>query len=99
MRVGQASYNPCELPGQFADLGVEVMGGLHGGLILGGLVGEQVGQVGEGLVSPVIELVGMQPVGGGQLVDELLLAEDLLHQLSLELRTKMSSGIHGLILP
>src|SRR5215212_3056264 len=77
-------FQPRQLRGEPADLGVEVMdlllmSGLARRLVLGGLIGEQTGQASEGLVAPAVKLVGMQTVFGSQLVDRLLLAEDLLH--------------------
>ncbi len=71
--------------------------GLPGGLLLGGLAGEEIGQAIESDLAPAIELVGMNAVLRGQLAGRALLTQHLLDELGLEFRCVVSLLAHGRI--
>src|SRR5213593_1847311 len=65
-------FDPLQLSGEFAYLGVQslelpLVSGLCGSLLTGCLVGEDGGEGLQGLVTPLVQLVGVNAVFGGQL--------------------------------
>ena len=72
---------------------------LQSRLVLGSLAGKQTRQAGHSNFAPAVELIRMEAVFRGQLVNGLLFAQYLLNQLSLECGRKVTFRMHGLVLP
>jgi hypothetical protein len=78
---------PGDLGGEPANLGIELLdlGGMSSRLFgegLGGAVGKEIGQASRGLIAPGVELIGMNAVLGGNLVNGAGFAPNLTDNLS-----------------